>query len=93
MKKLDLDANGSLTAEELYSVLSRVDTTLTKTQLNASVENALRKIASGAEDYSSMRDFVSSMFKNFDINYDGVISFEELIDGLRSLQINLTAQE
>jgi Ca2+-binding EF-hand superfamily protein len=85
MKKLDLDANGSLTAEELYSVLSRVDTTLTKTQLNASVENALRKIASGSEDYSSMRDFVSFMFKNFDINYDGLISFEELIDGLKSL--------
>ena len=90
---LDLDANGSLTAEELYSVLSRVDTQLSKTQLNASVENAIRKIASGAEDFSSMRDFVNSMFKNFDINFDGLISFEELIDGLRTLNINLTSQE
>jgi len=33
------------------------------------------------------------MFKNFDINFDGLISFEELIDGLRTLNINLTAQE
>ena len=93
MRQLDLDANGSLTADELYQVLSKVDTQLTKAQLNLSVENALRKIASGAEDYSSIREFVNDMFKNFDINFDGLISFEELIDGLRTLNINLTAQE
>jgi Ca2+-binding EF-hand superfamily protein len=33
MKSLDLDQNGSLSSEELYSVLSRVDTKLTKAEL------------------------------------------------------------
>ena len=32
-------------------------------------------------------------FKNFDINFDGLISFEELVDGLRALNISLTSQE
>jgi Ca2+-binding EF-hand superfamily protein len=31
--------------------------------------------------------------KKFDANNDGFISFEELVDGLRSMNINLTAQE
>ena len=93
MKQLDLDSNGSLSADELYSVLSRVDTKLSKKDLQASIENALRKIASGAEEYSSMRDYVNVLFKNFDINFDGLISFEELVDGLRALNISLTSQE
>jgi Ca2+-binding EF-hand superfamily protein len=33
MKQLDLDSNGSLSADELYSVLSRVDTKLSKMDL------------------------------------------------------------
>lgn len=93
MKLLDLDANGSLTADELYQVLSKVDTKLSKTELNASIEHALRKIASGADDFNSMREYVNTLFKNFDVNYDGFISFEELVDGLRTISINLTAQE
>jgi len=93
MKQLDLDSNGSLSADELYSVLSRVDTKLSKKDLLSSIENALRKIASGSEDYSSMRDYVAVLFKNFDVNFDGLISFEELVDGLRALNINLTSQE
>ena len=91
MKLLDLDSNGTLSADELYQVLSRVDTKLSKSELQTSVENALRKIASGAEDYSSMREYVSVLFKNFDVNFDGLISFEELVDGLRELNINLSS--
>jgi Ca2+-binding EF-hand superfamily protein len=40
-----------------------------------------------------MRDYVAVLFKNFDINFDGLISFEELVDGLRALNIILTSQE
>jgi|LauGreDrversion4_2_1035121.scaffolds.fasta_scaffold17702_3 hypothetical protein len=38
MRSLDLDANGSLTADELYQVLSRVDTKLSKSEINISIE-------------------------------------------------------
>jgi len=57
------------------------------------VDNTLKKIASGAEDYSSMSDYVKDLMNKFDSNYDGYISFEELTNGLRSLDINLTSQE
>lgn len=93
MKQLDLDQNGTLTADELHAVLSRVDTKLSKVELQASIEHALRKIASGAEDHSSMKEYVNVLFKNFDVNFDGLISFEELVDGLRTININLTNQE
>lgn len=44
-------------------------------QLNDLVENALRKIASGAEDYSSMKEYVHVLMNTFDSNFDGFISF------------------
>ena len=90
MKQLDLDMNGTLSADELYAVLSRVDTKLSKTELQASIEHALRKIASGAEEFSSMKEYVNELFKNFDLNFDGLISFEELVDGLSTINIHLT---
>jgi Ca2+-binding EF-hand superfamily protein len=74
-------------------VLSKVDVKFTKAQLNDQVEHALRKIASGAEEYSSMKEYVRVLMNTFDSNYDGFISFEELVDGLRSFKINLTSQE
>jgi Ca2+-binding EF-hand superfamily protein len=40
-----------------------------------------------------MKSYVSFLMGQFDVNNDGLISFEELVDGLRTLQINLTAQE
>lgn len=90
MRSLDLDKNGELSGDELYSVLSKVDIRLSKGQLKDQVEHALRKIAAGAEDFSSMKEYVKVMMNKFDANYDGYISFEELVDGLRSMKINLT---
>ncbi len=93
MRSLDLDKNGELSGDELLSVLSKVDVRFSKAQLKEQVDHALRKIASGADDYSSIKEYVKVMMKKFDANYDGFISFEELVDGLRSMNINLTAQE
>ena len=52
--------------------------------MSESVEHALRKIASGADDYSSMKEYVRVLMHTFDANCDGQISFEELISGLRT---------
>jgi Ca2+-binding EF-hand superfamily protein len=93
MKALDTNSDGELTADELFNVLSKIDVKFSKAQLNDLVDNALKKIASGAEDYPSMSDYVKDLMNKFDSNYDGYISFEELTNGLRSLDINLTSQE
>lgn len=93
MKALDLNNDGELSADELYKVLSKVDVKFTKSQLKDQIDNVLKKIASGAEDYSSMKEYVKDLMNKFDSNYDGFISFEELTNGLRSIKINLTSQE
>jgi Ca2+-binding EF-hand superfamily protein len=93
MKSLDLDKNGELSGDELFNVLSKVDIRFSKNQLKDQVEHALRKIASGAEDYSSMKEYVKALMNKFDSNYDGFISFDELVQGLKSINISLTSQE
>ena len=40
-----------------------------------------------------MKEYVRVLMRTFDINGDGYISFEELIDGLKTFKINLTSQE
>lgn len=93
MKRLDLNRDGEITAEELYKTLSKVDTRLTKTQVDASIEHVLRKIASGADSFGSLREYVRTLVTRFDQNSDGLISFEELCSGLHHFKVNLNAQE
>lgn len=53
----------------------------------------MRKIASGADEFSSLREYVQVLVSIFDQNQDGYISFNELTEGLKQFKINLTAQE
>lgn len=53
----------------------------------------MRKIASGADEFSSLREYVQVLVSIFDQNQDGYISFTELTEGLKQFKINLTAQE
>jgi len=54
---------------------------------------AIKKIASGAEEFPSFKDYVRHLIQRFDANNDGAISFDELSNGVRSLGINLTLAE
>lgn len=95
MDKLDLDKNGEVSQEELYKVLLGYEM-LGQPRINAaqvSVDQALKKLASGAETFTSMREYVKFLIKQFDSNNDGIINFEELNSGLRSLGINLNQIE
>ena len=60
---------------------------------NEGADIAVRKLAAGAEDFPSIREYVSFLFKKFDFNNDGRISFDELSDGLTTLGIYLTLKE
>ena len=54
---------------------------------------AVKKLASGAEDFPSVKEYVRHLISHFDANSDGRISFEELSEGLATLGINLTVAE
>lgn len=60
---------------------------------NEAVTTCLKKIASGAENYSSMRAYVKDLVKMFDTNSDGLLTVKELTDGLKKLNIFLTQRE
>ncbi len=89
MKRLDLNRDGEISGDELYKVLSKVDSKLTKAQLKHSIDQLLRKLASGADEFPSMKDYVKTLMKQFDKNNDGLISFEELCEGLKFYKVNL----
>lgn len=93
MKRLDLNRDGDISADELYKVLSKVDVTMSKGEIDASVEQVLRKIASGADDFASLKEYVRILVTRFDKNGDGLISFEELCNGLSHFKVNLNNQE
>lgn len=54
MKKLDVDRDGEITEVELFKALNTVE----RQTINDAVETAIKKIAAGGEDYSSMREYV-----------------------------------
>jgi len=89
MKKLDIDADGEITEVELANALHSVDTEM----INEAVETALKKIASGATGSSNLRDYVKDLVRKFDHNGDGLLTFEELSDGLAKIHIYLNQRE
>ena len=93
MKRFDVNRDGEVTAEELLTVISKVDSKFTSSQLDSSTEQTLRKIAHGAEKFGSLKEYVSELFTRFDKNRDGYISFDELCQGISSFQIFLSSQE
>jgi EF-hand domain pair len=65
MEKLDLDKNGEITQEELYKVLIGYEA-YALPKLNAaqvSVDQAIKKLASGAETFSNMKEYVRFLIK------------------------------
>ena len=89
MKKLDMNRDGEISDIEMYRALSSVEPQLTK----ETVDQALKKIASGAADSPNLKEYVKSLMKRFDSNHDGLISVEELAQGLKKLGINLNTKE
>jgi len=81
MKKLDVDRDGEITHVELSKALQTVE----REMIRDAVETATKKIAAGGEDYPTMREYVKALFKKFDYNNDGLITFQELGDGLKKI--------
>jgi Ca2+-binding EF-hand superfamily protein len=93
MSKFDNNRDGNISDQEIYKVLSSVDTRQLAEMAKESAEVALKKLASGAEDYGSMKDYVKFLIKRFDYDGDGIITFNELCEGIKSIHIFLTLKE
>jgi Ca2+-binding EF-hand superfamily protein len=78
MKKFDANLDGEISTEELLKILSGTNTKLSKSELATSVDQILRKIASGADKFASLKEYTQNIVTRFDKNRDGYISFDEL---------------
>ena len=51
------------------------------------------KIVSGADDVSKLREYSKTLIRRFDTDSDGVISYRELVEGLKGMHIFLNPTE
>lgn len=88
LKRDDLIRTANIPKESLYqsSKKSYMDEP-------SQVDEALKKIARAGDDFSSMRDYAKALIRRFDGNNDGVITFQELCDGLRTFDIDLPLKD
>lgn len=93
MSKFDTNRDGNISDQEIYKVLSSVDTRKLAEMAKESADVALKKLASGAEEHGNMRDYVKFLMKRFDYDGDGLITFNELCEGIKSIHIFLTLKE
>jgi Ca2+-binding EF-hand superfamily protein len=72
MKKLDLNRDGRISEEELLKILSgQTGDVIPPALLPQVINDTLKKIATGADDYNDMRGYAKSLIKKFDRNQDG----------------------
>jgi Ca2+-binding EF-hand superfamily protein len=88
MERLDIDRDGKITEHELLRVFSNGGS-----DSSAIVEQTIQKIASGASNFRSMQDYVKDLVRRFDRNSDGLLSVQELTEGLKKIGIFLTNPE
>lgn len=68
MKTLDTDGDGEVGFMEFYNGLSGFSGSV-------NLDHIMTKISNGADQYRSIDDYVSTLFRRFDINRDGAVSF------------------
>jgi Ca2+-binding EF-hand superfamily protein len=68
MRTLDTDGDGEVGFMELYNGLSGFSGSV-------NLDQVMKKIANGADQYRSIDEYVSTLFRRFDINHDGEVSF------------------
>jgi len=68
MRVLDTDGDGEVGFMELYNGLSGFSGSI-------NLDGIMAKITHGAEQYRSVEEYVNTLFRRFDINRDGAVSY------------------
>ena len=93
MERLDIDRDGKITETEMHRVLLSVDNSSDKVANNAA-DQTIKKIASGASKFGgSLSGYVKDLVKRFDRDSDGLLTIQELTDGLKKMGISLNQRE
>ena len=82
MLKFDLNSDGEVSANEILTVLTSTGVGAPSGSLNSSVDKLIDKLAAGAKGFSSMKEYTKNLIRKFDRDNDGIITFQELCDGL-----------
>jgi len=93
MKVLDVDADGEISEHEIFRALSQISSGDMRNNARQAAEIALKKLAAGAEEYGNMKQYVEALMRKFDYDGDGIITFNELCEGVKRLNIFLSFQE
>ena len=89
MERLDIDRDGKITETEMHRVLLSVDNNADSSSNNAA-DQTIKKIASGATKFGgSLNDYVKDLVRKFDKNSDGLLTIQELTEGLKKMGISL----
>jgi|LauGreDrversion4_2_1035121.scaffolds.fasta_scaffold63652_5 Ca2+-binding EF-hand superfamily protein len=96
MKELDKDRDGGVAEHELYNALAQGSefgdfTSTTKNKPlgrpSPTVEQLMAKIRRAVSHYKSQQEQIIGLMRIFDMDNDGLISFIELVDGIKQLGI------
>jgi len=79
MQKLDLNRDGEVSAQEILTVLQGAGASTTP------IEAILAKLSQSAKAFPSVREYAKHLIRKFDVDNDGIITFQELCDGLGKL--------
>lgn len=80
----------AITAPKQYNSVGRIRAF---DEEEGTIEDVLRKIVRMGSNYSSLREYVRILIKRWDTNNDGVISFQEVCEGLKQMEINLQLKD
>lgn len=93
MQKIDADKDGFISKEELYKGLELKASFKGYQGSTASAVEVLAKLRLGAEKYSSITDYVNYLYKLFAKAGSNYMTFEELMNCLKTFNFNLTQIE
>ena len=88
MRKLDLNRDGEVSADEILTALGG-----NSGQGSSSIDKVIQKLADGSKSFSSMKDYCKHLIRKFDRDNDGIITFNELCDGLQKINLSVSAAD
>lgn len=86
MRKLDLNRDGEVSADEILAALGGSNG-------SSSIDQIIAKLSDGAKSFASLRDYCKHLIRKFDRDNDGIITFTELCDGLAKLNMTVSQSD
>ena len=93
MNKMDADRDGFVSQIELYKGLGLKAAHEGYQGTSASIDQVLAKLRKGAEKYSSLHEYVNVLFQMFATAGSSFMTFQELMNCLKTFNFNLTQVE